>query len=52
MSSFNVLKLEYSACVEALTDALRTEDEAGILLKLSITSCTCASRACSRNCAS
>lgn len=28
MSSFNVLKLEYSACVEALTDALRTEDEA------------------------
>src|ERR1700704_3116778 len=28
MSSFQVLKLEYSACVEALTDALRTEDEA------------------------
>jgi chemotaxis protein CheZ len=28
MSSFAVLKLEYSACVEALTDALRTEDEA------------------------
>jgi chemotaxis protein CheZ len=27
MSSFHVLKLEYSACVEALTDALRTEDE-------------------------
>src|ERR1700760_1546568 len=27
MSSFQVLKLEYSACVEALTDALRTEDE-------------------------
>jgi chemotaxis protein CheZ len=27
MSSFNILKLEYSACVEALTDALRTEDE-------------------------
>ena len=27
MSSFAVLKLEYSACVEALTDALRTEDE-------------------------
>ena len=27
MSSFNVLKLEYSACVEALADALRTEDE-------------------------
>ena len=28
MSSFQILKLEYSACVEALTDALRTEDEA------------------------
>jgi chemotaxis protein CheZ len=28
MSSFQVLKLEYSACVEALNDALRTEDEA------------------------
>src|SRR5215467_208174 len=27
MSSFQILKLEYSACVEALTDALRTEDE-------------------------
>jgi chemotaxis protein CheZ len=27
MSSFQVLKLEYSACVEALTDALRNEDE-------------------------
>ncbi|HET9391477.1 MAG TPA: protein phosphatase CheZ [Steroidobacteraceae bacterium] len=27
MSSFAVLKLEYSACVEALTEALRTEDE-------------------------
>jgi chemotaxis protein CheZ len=27
MSSFNVLKLEYGACVEALADALRTEDE-------------------------
>ena len=27
MSSFAVLKLEYGACVEALTDALRTEDE-------------------------
>jgi len=27
MSSFAVLKLEYSACVEALADALRTEDE-------------------------
>ncbi len=27
MSSFSVLKLEYGACVEALTDALRTEDE-------------------------
>jgi chemotaxis protein CheZ len=27
MSSFAVLKLEYSACVEALTDALRAEDE-------------------------
>jgi chemotaxis protein CheZ len=27
MSSFQVLKLEYSACVEALTDALRSEDE-------------------------
>jgi chemotaxis protein CheZ len=27
MSSFQVLKLEYSACVEALTDALRMEDE-------------------------
>src|SRR5579872_1547785 len=27
MSSFQVLKLEYSACVEALTDALRAEDE-------------------------
>jgi chemotaxis protein CheZ len=29
MSSFQVLKLEYSACVEALIDALRTEDETG-----------------------
>jgi chemotaxis protein CheZ len=29
MSSFQVLKLEYSACVEALSDALRTEDETG-----------------------
>jgi len=29
MSSFAVLKLEYSACVEALTEALRTEDETG-----------------------
>lgn len=28
MSSFQILKLEYSACVEALADALRTEDEA------------------------
>ncbi len=28
MSSFQILKLEYSACVEALTDALRQEDEA------------------------
>ena len=28
MSSFQLLKLEYSACVEALTDALRSEDEA------------------------
>jgi len=27
MSSFPVLKLEYSACVEALTEALRAEDE-------------------------
>ena len=27
MSSFQLLKLEYSACVEALADALRTEDE-------------------------
>jgi chemotaxis protein CheZ len=27
MSSFQILKLEYSACVEALTDALRHEDE-------------------------
>jgi len=27
MSSFNLLKLEYSSCVEALTDALRMEDE-------------------------
>lgn len=27
MSSFQVLKLEYSACVEALNDALRAEDE-------------------------
>jgi chemotaxis protein CheZ len=27
MSSFAVLKLEYGACVEALTDALRAEDE-------------------------
>jgi len=27
MSSFQLLKLEYSACVEALTDALRSEDE-------------------------
>jgi chemotaxis protein CheZ len=27
MSSFPILKLEYSACVEALGDALRTEDE-------------------------
>src|SRR6202012_785935 len=27
MSSFQILKLEYSACVEALVDALRTEDE-------------------------
>jgi chemotaxis protein CheZ len=27
MSSFSVLKLEYGACVEALTEALRTEDE-------------------------
>src|SRR5215475_13617999 len=27
MSNFAILKLEYSACVEALTDALRTEDE-------------------------
>jgi len=28
MSSFQILKLEYSACVEALTEALRQEDEA------------------------
>jgi chemotaxis protein CheZ len=28
MSSFAQLKLEYGACVEALTEALRTEDEA------------------------
>jgi chemotaxis protein CheZ len=28
MSSFQVLKLEYSACVDALNDALRTQDEA------------------------
>ena len=27
MSSFHILKLEYSACVEELADALRTEDE-------------------------
>lgn len=27
MSSFQILKLEYSACVEALADALRQEDE-------------------------
>ena len=27
MSSFQILKLEYSACVEALADALRAEDE-------------------------
>ena len=27
MSNFAILKLEYSACVEALNDALRTEDE-------------------------
>src|ERR1700744_2724086 len=27
MSSFQILKLEYSACVEALNDALRNEDE-------------------------
>jgi chemotaxis protein CheZ len=27
MSSFAILKLEYSACAEALTDALRSEDE-------------------------
>ena len=27
MSSFAILKLEYGACVEALTEALRTEDE-------------------------
>ena len=27
MSSFAILKLEYSACVEALAEALRTEDE-------------------------
>ncbi|MFL6605974.1 MAG: protein phosphatase CheZ [Steroidobacteraceae bacterium] len=27
MSSFQILKLEYSACVEALADALRMEDE-------------------------
>ncbi len=27
MSSFNILKLEYGACVEALAEALRTEDE-------------------------
>jgi chemotaxis protein CheZ len=27
MSSFQILKLEYSACVEALTEALRAEDE-------------------------
>ena len=27
MSNFAILKLEYSACVEALTEALRTEDE-------------------------
>lgn len=29
MSSFAVLKLEYGACVEALSEALRTEDESG-----------------------
>jgi chemotaxis protein CheZ len=29
MSHFAILKLEYSACVEALTEALRTEDEKG-----------------------
>lgn len=28
MSSFQILKLEYSACVEALADALRAQDEA------------------------
>ena len=28
MSSFAILKLEYGACVEALAEALRTEDEA------------------------
>lgn len=28
MSSFQILKLEYSACVEALAEALRQEDEA------------------------
>src|SRR5882724_2045914 len=28
MSSFQVLKLEYSACVDALNDALRAQDEA------------------------
>src|ERR1700749_2204703 len=27
MSNFAILKLEYSTCVEALVDALRTEDE-------------------------
>ena len=27
MSNFAILKLEYSACVEALNEALRTEDE-------------------------
>jgi chemotaxis protein CheZ len=27
MSNFGILKLEYSACVEALNEALRTEDE-------------------------
>ena len=27
MSNFAFLKLEYSACVEALNEALRTEDE-------------------------
>src|SRR3569833_1721742 len=29
MSNFAILKLEYSACVEALNEALRTEDEKG-----------------------